>query len=353
MPVRLRATPPVSAAAARSRRVGRVGVEAPRPVHQPGDGVAAQRQGEAAGAHRRRCACPGGGRRATAASPAVSRVGVPDPSSLCRRLLGRAAGTRRTVAHRSRPPVRSVTSGPLDRAGPGAEGENGRPHDATGPPTGPTRQEAGRDEHQRGSTPVHRGRHRSGPPAPLLGARRGLVVLRSARRDADPRRPRPPVVGRPGRRPGLPARGRTPGRDRPRSRSARCPTTPPRSAHLVVPEHVERAGALGAVLTAEQAHAPVTGVARPVPEPARYEAMVAEALARMEAGAAGEGRAGPDARGHRRPARRHRPDAARARPPRPAPATCSPSTCPPRGRAPRGRCSARAPSCCSPATDTA
>ena len=56
------------------------------------------------------------------------------------------------------------------------------------------------------------------------------------------------------------------------------------SAHLVVPEHVERAGALGAVLTAEQAHAPVTGVARPVPEPARYEAMVADALARMGAG---------------------------------------------------------------------
>ena len=221
--------------AARLRRrgaqpgVGRVGVEAPGPVHEPGDGVAAQRQGEAAGAHH-------GDARAQAEVGAPPRHRPPCHRWGClirRHCVVASSDGRRVPAvpwrTGRRPPVRSVTSGPLDRAGPGAEGENGRPHDATGPPTGPTRQEAGRDEHQRGSTPVHRGRHRSGPPAPLLGARRGLVVLRSARRDADPRRPRPPAVGRPGRRPGLPARGRTPGRDRPRSRSARCPTTPPRA----------------------------------------------------------------------------------------------------------------------------
>ncbi|MHC1558532.1 isochorismate synthase [Actinomycetospora sp. C-140] len=55
-------------------------------------------------------------------------------------------------------------------------------------------------------------------------------------------------------------------------------------AHLVVPEHVERAGPLGAVLVADPAGAPVTGEARPDPAPAAYEAMVAEALARMAAG---------------------------------------------------------------------
>ena len=66
------------------------------------------------------------------------------------------------------------------------------------------------------------------------------------------------------------------------------PYDPTAPAHLVVPEHVERAGPLGAVLTAEQAHTPVTGVAHPVPEPARYEAMVIEALARMESGPLGK-----------------------------------------------------------------
>ena len=110
------------------------------------------------------------------------------------------------------------------------------------------------------------------------------MVLRSARRDADPRRPRPSVVGRPGRR-RWPACARSDARSgSPAVAVGALPYDATASAHLVVPEHVERAGALGAVLTAEQAHAPVTGVARPVPEPARYEAMVAEALARMAAG---------------------------------------------------------------------
>ena len=220
--------------AARLRRrgaqpgVGRVGVEAPGPVHEPGDGVAAQRQGEAAGAHH-------GDARAQAEVGAPPRHRPPCHRWGClirRHCVVASSDGRRVPAVPWRtgrgPPVRSVTSGPLDRAGPGAEGENGRLHDATGPPTGPTRQEAGRDEHQRGSTPVHRGRHRSGPPAPVLGARRGLVVLRSARRDAHPRRPRPPSSADPDAV--RPACARwTPGPVRPRSRSARCPTTPPRA----------------------------------------------------------------------------------------------------------------------------
>ncbi|MEJ2886045.1 isochorismate synthase [Actinomycetospora aeridis] len=62
------------------------------------------------------------------------------------------------------------------------------------------------------------------------------------------------------------------------------PFDPAAPAHLVVPEHVERADPLGAVLAAPGG-APVAGTARPIPEPAAYEAMVADALARMEAGA--------------------------------------------------------------------
>jgi isochorismate synthase len=62
------------------------------------------------------------------------------------------------------------------------------------------------------------------------------------------------------------------------------PYDPTAPGHLVVPEHVERADPLGAVLTAEPARVPVTGVARSVPEPEGYEAMVAEALARMGSG---------------------------------------------------------------------
>lgn len=63
------------------------------------------------------------------------------------------------------------------------------------------------------------------------------------------------------------------------------PFDPAAPAHLVVPEHVERADPLGAVLVAGPGSAPVAGTARPVPQPAVYEAMVAEALARMEPGA--------------------------------------------------------------------
>lgn len=63
------------------------------------------------------------------------------------------------------------------------------------------------------------------------------------------------------------------------------PADPAGPAHLVVPEHVERAEPLGAVLVAGPGCAPVSGTAHPVPAPAVYEAMVAEALARMEAGA--------------------------------------------------------------------
>ena len=62
------------------------------------------------------------------------------------------------------------------------------------------------------------------------------------------------------------------------------PFDPAAPAHLVVPEHVERAGPLGAVLVADPVAAPVAGRARPDPSPAAYEAMVADALARMAAG---------------------------------------------------------------------
>lgn len=62
------------------------------------------------------------------------------------------------------------------------------------------------------------------------------------------------------------------------------PFDPAAPAHLVVPETVERAEPLGAVLVAGPVGVPVAGEARPVPAPARYEAMVAEALARMAAG---------------------------------------------------------------------
>ncbi|MDF2976860.1 MAG: isochorismate synthase [Actinomycetospora sp.] len=62
------------------------------------------------------------------------------------------------------------------------------------------------------------------------------------------------------------------------------PFDPAAPAHLVVPEHVERAAPLGTVLVAEPAGAPLTGTTRSVPAPERYEAMVAEALARMAAG---------------------------------------------------------------------
>lgn len=63
------------------------------------------------------------------------------------------------------------------------------------------------------------------------------------------------------------------------------PFDPAAPAHLVVPEHVERADPLGAVLVAGPGSAPVSGTAHPDPAPADYEAMVAEALARMETGA--------------------------------------------------------------------
>ncbi|MDD7941912.1 isochorismate synthase [Actinomycetospora lutea] len=56
-------------------------------------------------------------------------------------------------------------------------------------------------------------------------------------------------------------------------------------AHLVVPEHVERAGPLGAVLVAGPGRAPLAGTAHPVPAPHVYEGMVTEALVRMAAGA--------------------------------------------------------------------
>ncbi|PVZ12880.1 isochorismate synthase [Actinomycetospora cinnamomea] len=59
------------------------------------------------------------------------------------------------------------------------------------------------------------------------------------------------------------------------------PFDPDAPAHLVVPERVERAAPLGTVLVAEPTGAPVSGVLRSVPAPERYEAMVAEALARM------------------------------------------------------------------------
>lgn len=62
------------------------------------------------------------------------------------------------------------------------------------------------------------------------------------------------------------------------------PFDPAADAHLVVPEHVERADPLGAVLVAGPGGSPVAGTARPIPAPAAYEAMVAEALARMAAG---------------------------------------------------------------------
>ena len=62
------------------------------------------------------------------------------------------------------------------------------------------------------------------------------------------------------------------------------PYDPSAPAHLVVPERVERADPLGTVLVAEPTGAGVSGVAHPVPAPARYEAMVAEALARMATG---------------------------------------------------------------------
>ncbi|MEJ2860948.1 isochorismate synthase [Actinomycetospora flava] len=63
------------------------------------------------------------------------------------------------------------------------------------------------------------------------------------------------------------------------------PFDPAAPAHLVVPEHVERADPLGAVLVAGPGSTPVAGTARPVPAPAVYESMVAEALARMATGA--------------------------------------------------------------------
>ncbi|MDD7936476.1 isochorismate synthase [Actinomycetospora straminea] len=62
------------------------------------------------------------------------------------------------------------------------------------------------------------------------------------------------------------------------------PYDPAGDAHLVVPEHVERADPLGAVLVAGPGTSPVAGTARPIPAPAAYEAMVGEALARMAAG---------------------------------------------------------------------
>jgi isochorismate synthase len=55
-------------------------------------------------------------------------------------------------------------------------------------------------------------------------------------------------------------------------------------AHLVIPEHVDRAAPLGTVLVAEAAGTSIGGVPHPVPTPAGYEAMVADALARMAAG---------------------------------------------------------------------
>ncbi len=55
-------------------------------------------------------------------------------------------------------------------------------------------------------------------------------------------------------------------------------------AHLVVPEHVDHAAALGTVLVAETAGTPISGTPHAVPAPAAYEQMVAEALARMSVG---------------------------------------------------------------------
>ncbi|GAA4776987.1 isochorismate synthase DhbC [Actinomycetospora chlora] len=62
------------------------------------------------------------------------------------------------------------------------------------------------------------------------------------------------------------------------------PFDPAAPAHLVVPEDVERADPLGAVLVADPVTSPPTGELRPDPAPAAYEGMVAEALARMAAG---------------------------------------------------------------------
>lgn len=63
------------------------------------------------------------------------------------------------------------------------------------------------------------------------------------------------------------------------------PFDPAAPAHVVVPERVERADPLGAVLVAGPGGTPVAGTARPIPAPAAYEEMVAEALARMATGA--------------------------------------------------------------------
>lgn len=57
------------------------------------------------------------------------------------------------------------------------------------------------------------------------------------------------------------------------------------AAHLVIPEHVDYAHPLGTVLVAETTGTAISGTPHPVPPLADYEAMVAEALARMSGSA--------------------------------------------------------------------
>ena len=221
--------------AARLRRrgaqpgVGRVGVEAPRPVHQPRDGVAAQRQGEAAGAHH-------GDARAQAEVGAPPRHRPPCHRWGClirRHCVVASSDGRRVpaVPWRTGPDHRCGASRPVRWTGQ----DPARRVRTDGPTMPPGRR---RDRHDRRrdvtSTSAARRPSTEGATDPVRLLRswapgegswfsgpRGAMLTRGVR--ARPSSADPDAV------PGLPARGRTPGRDRPRSRSARCPTTPPRA----------------------------------------------------------------------------------------------------------------------------